>query len=220
MRGTRLFRVPFFVACFCIFGSPIFLDMHRSLIIQHTQKLIKLDEQEQDYFMSLLQEKKLQRKEFLLHENNICEHSAFVLSGCLRAYSVDENGVEHILQFAPQNWWITDMFSILSGKPAHLNIDALEDSEVLILSKNNQELLYEKVPKFERYFRILIQNSTVASRQRVLDNLELSAKERFAKFCKTYPSLINSLPQKQIAAYIGVTPEFMSKMKAEYLREM
>jgi CRP-like cAMP-binding protein len=194
--------------------------MHRSLIIQHTQKLISLDEQEQDYFLSLLHEKKLQRKEFLLHEGDVCEHSAFVLSGCLRAYSVDENGVEHILQFAPQNWWITDMFSILSGKPAHLNIDALEDSEILILSKSNQELLYEKVPKFERYFRILIQNSTVASRQRVLDNLELSAKERFAKFCKTYPSLINSLPQKQIAAYIGVTPEFMSKMKAEYMREM
>lgn len=194
--------------------------MHRAAIIQHTQKLISLDEAEQDYFLSLLQEKKLLRKEFLLHEGDVCEQSAFVLSGCLRAYSVDENGVEHILQFAPQNWWITDMFSILSGKPAHLNIDALEDSEILILSKSNQELLYEKVPKFERYFRILIQNSTVASRQRVLDNLELSAKERFAKFCKTYPSLINSLPQKQIAAYIGVTPEFMSKMKAEYLREM
>lgn len=194
--------------------------MHRAAIIQHTQKFIRLDEEEQDNFLSLLQEKKLLRKEFLLHEGDLCEQSAFVLSGCLRAYSVDENGVEHILQFAPQNWWITDMFSILSGKPAHLNIDALEDSKILLLSKSNQELLYEKVPKFERYFRILIQNSTVASRQRVLDNLELSAKERFAKFCKTYPSLINSLPQKQIAAYIGVTPEFMSKMKAEYLREM
>jgi CRP-like cAMP-binding protein len=194
--------------------------MHRSLIIQHTQKFIQLNEEEQLFFLSLLQEKTLHRKDFLLHENEICEHSAFVLSGCLRAYSVDESGVEHILQFAPQNWWITDMFSILSGKPAQLNIDAIEDSEILILSKSNQELLYEKVPKFERYFRILIQNSTVASRQRVLDNLELSAKERFAKFCKTYPSLINSLPQKQIAAYIGVTPEFMSKMKAEFLREL
>lgn len=193
--------------------------MHRSLIIQHTQKIIQLNDEEQDDFLSLLQEKKLLRKEFLLHEGDICEHSAFVLSGCLRAYSVDENGVEHILQFAPQNWWITDMFSLLSGKAAQLNIDAIEDSEVLLLSKSNQELLYERVPKFERYFRILIQNSSVASRQRVLDNLELSAKERFAKFCNTYPSLINSLPQKQIASYIGVTPEFMSKMKAEYLRE-
>jgi CRP-like cAMP-binding protein len=194
--------------------------MHRSLIVEHTQKIIQLSDLEQDYFYALLQEKTRLRKEFFLREGALCEDSAFVLSGCLRAYSVDENGVEHILQFAPQNWWITDMFSLLSGKPALLNIDALEDSKILILSKSNQELLYEKVPKFERYFRILIQNSTVASRQRVLDNLELSAKERFAKFCKTYPSLINSLPQKQIAAYIGVTPEFMSKMKAAYLREM
>lgn len=194
--------------------------MDKSIILQHCQKLISLNAEEQAFFLSLLQEKSLARKSFLLHEGDICEQSAFVLSGCLRAYSVDENGVEHILQFAPQNWWITDMFSFLSGKPAHLNIDAIEDAEVLVLSKSNQELLYEKVPKFERYFRILIQNSTVASRQRVLDNLELSAKERFAKFCKTYPTLINSLPQKQIAAYIGVTPEFMSKMKAEYLREI
>ena len=218
-KGTRFAeRVPFFVVCFCIFDC--LFSMHRSLIIQHSQKLINLDEQEQNYFLSLLQEKKLLRKEFLLHESEVCEHSAFVLSGCLRAYSIDEHGVEHILQFAPRNWWITDMFSLLSGKAAQLNIDALEDSEVLLLSKTNQELLYERVPKFERYFRILIQNSSVASRQRVLDNLELSAKERFAKFCNTYPSLINSLPQKQIASYIGVTPEFMSKMKAEYLREL
>lgn len=194
--------------------------MHQSIIINHVQKIIQLNEEEQDYLCSLLQEKKIPRKDYLLHENQICDFSAFVVSGCLRAYSIDDNGIEHILQFAPQNWWITDMFSLLSGKVAHLNIDAVEDTEVLLLSKSNQELLYERVPKFERYFRILIQNSTVASRQRVLDNLELSAKDRFAKFCTTYPSLINTIPQKQIAAYIGVTPEFLSKMKAEYLRSL
>lgn len=194
--------------------------MHQSIIINHVQKIIQLNEEEQDYLCSLLQEKKIPRKDYLLHENQICDFSAFVISGCLRAYSIDDNGIEHILQFAPQNWWITDMFSLLSGKVAHLNIDAVEDTEVLLLSKSNQELLYERVPKFERYFRILIQNSTVASRQRVLDNLELSAKDRFAKFCTTYPSLINTIPQKQIAAYIGVTPEFLSKMKAEYLRSL
>jgi CRP-like cAMP-binding protein len=194
--------------------------MDQSIIINHVQKIIQLNEEEQNYLCSLLQEKKIPRKDYLLHENQICDFSAFVVSGCLRAYSIDDNGIEHILQFAPQNWWITDMFSLLSGKVAHLNIDAVEDTEVLLLSKNNQELLYANVPKFERYFRILIQNSTVASRQRVLDNLELSAKDRFAKFCTTYPSLINSIPQKQIAAYIGVTPEFLSKMKAEYLRSL
>ena len=194
--------------------------MDQSIIINHVQKIIQLNEEEQNYLCSLLQEKKIPRKDYLLQENQICDFSAFVVSGCLRAYSIDDNGIEHILQFAPQNWWITDMFSLLSGKVAHLNIDAVEDTEVLLLSKSNQELLYANVPKFERYFRILIQNSTVASRQRVLDNLELSAKDRFAKFCTTYPSLINSIPQKQIAAYIGVTPEFLSKMKAEYLRSL
>ncbi|MBL7710833.1 MAG: Crp/Fnr family transcriptional regulator [Chitinophagaceae bacterium] len=194
--------------------------MDHSIIIQHTQKFIQLTAEEQAYFLSLLQEKRLNRKAFFLRENEVCNSVAFVLSGCLRAYSVDEQGFEHILQFAPQNWWITDMFSVLSGKPAHLNIDALEDSEILILGKKEQEQLYLDVPKFERYFRILIENSTVASRQRVLDNLELSAKERYAKFCSTYPTLINTIPQKQVAAYIGVTPEFLSKMKAEYLREL
>lgn len=194
--------------------------MDQNIIIAHTRKFIDLNVEEQEYFLSLLQEKKLARKEFFLHENEVSERTAFVLSGCLRAYSIDENGIEHILQFAPQNWWITDMFSVLSGKPGHLNIDAIEDTEVFILNKKDQEKLYEAVPKFERYFRILVENSTVASRQRVLDNLELSAKERYGKFCSTYPTLINSIPQKQIASYIGVTPEFLSKMKAEYMREM
>ena len=194
--------------------------MDYSIIIQHTQKFIQLTEEEQEYFLSLLQEKRLPKKTFFLRENEACNSTAFVLSGCLRAYSVDEQGIEHILQFAPQNWWITDMFSVLSGKPAQLNIDALEDAEILILGKKEQEELYKNVPKFERYFRILIENSTVASRQRVLDNLELSAKERYAKFCNTYPTLTNTIPQKQVAAYIGVTPEFLSKMKAEYLREL
>lgn len=194
--------------------------MDSTIILQHIERFVSLTPAEQAYFLSLLQEKTITKKDFLLHENNVCDWSAFVLSGCLRAYSIDEQGVEHILQFAPQNWWITDMFSVLSGKPAHLNIDAIEDSAILILTKQNQENLYSAVPKFERYFRILIENSTVASRQRVLDNLELSAKERYGKFCTTYPTLINTIPQKQIASYIGVTPEFLSKMKTEYLREL
>lgn len=192
--------------------------MNLSAIIRHTEKHIALTGSEQEFFLSLLQEKKLPRKAFFLREGEIAEQTAFVLSGCLRAYSVDNQGIEHILQFAPPNWWITDMFSLLSHTPAHLNIDAIEDTEILVLNKKDQERLYQTVPAFERYFRILIENSTVASRQRVLDNMELSAKERYAKFCNTYPMLINTLPQKQVAAFIGVTPEFLSKMKAEFLR--
>jgi CRP-like cAMP-binding protein len=192
--------------------------MNSGPIIQHVQRLINLNDEELNFFVGLLQARQFPRKSFFLREEEICTDSAFVVSGCFRAYSIDESGAEHILQFAPSNWWITDMYSLLAQKPARLHIEALEDTEAFVLSKVNQDLLYKEVPKFERYFRILLENSLVASRQRVLDNLELTAMDRYAKFCNTYPGLVNSIPQKQIAAYIGVTPEFLSKMKAEYWR--
>ena len=189
-----------------------------SLLLANIGKHIDLTEAEQAQFLSLLSEKKLKKKQHLLLENEVCRHSAFVLEGCLRGYTVDGNGFEHVLQFAPPGWWIADMYSLLSGKPGHLNIDALEHSEVLLLSKTDQEQLYRDIPKFERFFRIITENSLVANRQRVINNLSLSAQARYASFCEHYPTLIHTLPQKQIAAYIGVTPEFLSKMKADMLR--
>jgi len=136
----------------------------------------------------------------------------------LRGYTVDQQGFEHVLQFAPENWWIADMYSLLSQKPGQLNIDALEDTEVLLLPKSEQEKLYLENPKFERFFRIITENSLVSNRQRVIDGLSLSAEERYHGFCKRYPSLIERLPQKQVASYIGVTPEFLSKLKADWVK--
>jgi CRP-like cAMP-binding protein len=135
-----------------------------------------------------------------------------VTQGCLRNYSLDKNGLEHVMAFAPPGWWIADMYSFISQKPGMLYIEALEPTEVLLLSKEDQERLYVDVPKFERFFRIIIEKSLVSSQQRVLDNLSLTAQERYLNFCKRYPSLVNCLPRKQIASYIGVTPEFFSKM--------
>ena len=148
----------------------------------------------------------------------MCRHSAFVVNGCMRSYTVDDNGFEHILQFAPEGWWIADMYSFISGRPGQLYIDALEHSELLLLSKSHQEKLYHDVPKFERFFRIIVENSLVAGRQRILDNMSLSATQRYDQFCQQYPTLIHRLPQKQIAAYIGVTPEFLSKLRGEKAR--
>lgn len=188
--------------------------MHHTLLLQNIAKHIPLTPGEQAHFVSLLHARSLKRKAFLLREGEVCRHSAFVIRGCLRGYTVDANGFEHILQFAPPDWWIADMYSLISQQPGNLNIDALEDSEVLLLSKKDQEQLYLDIPKFERFFRIITENSLVSSRQRVIDNMSLSAQERYAAFCERYPTLINCLPQKQIASYIGVTPEFLSKMKA------
>jgi len=192
--------------------------MDHSLILKNISKHISLTKAEQNHFISLLDSKNIKSKHFLLKAGEVCKHSSFVVKGCLRGYTVDKEGVEHILTFAPQDWWVGDMYSLLSEKPGNLIIEAMVDTEVLMLSKKDQDKLYEKIPKFERFFRIIIEKSLVAYQQRLIYNLSLNAQERYLKFCTTYPSIINDIPQKQVAAYIGVTPEFLSKLKAKTLK--
>ena len=193
--------------------------METSLILKNVSKHIDLQTDEASLFISLLKEKQVKRKQHLLREHEVSYHSIFVNSGCLRGYSLDKNGYEHILQFAPPGWWIADMYSMLTLLPGELFIEALEDTEVLLLHIEDRERLMREVPKFERFFRIIIENSLITFRQRLLENLGLPARERYLLFCKRYPTLIECLPQKQIAAYIGVTPEFLSKMRAEMRRK-
>ncbi|GAA4319921.1 Crp/Fnr family transcriptional regulator [Mucilaginibacter gynuensis] len=192
--------------------------METSLILQSISKYIHLTPEEGAYFITLLQTKQLKRKEFLLEDGEICKYSAFITSGCMKGFTVDHNGFEHVMNFAPPGWWIADMYSLISQKPGNLNIEANEPTDILLLSKANQEKLYIQVPKFERFFRIITENSLVAYQQRLMDNLSLAAEERYNNFCKRYPSLINALPKKDIASYIGVTPEFFSRMQAKILR--
>jgi len=193
-------------------------EEQHALLMSSIRRHIDPTADEEAYFLSLLQTTQVKKRRFLLQEGEVCRHSAFVVNGCMRSYTVDDNGFEHILQFAPEGWWIADMYSFISGRPGQLYIDALEDSELLLLSKSHQEKLYYDVPKFERFFRIIVENSLVAGRQRILDNMSLSAVQRYDQFCQQYPTLIHRLPQKQIAAYIGVTPEFLSKLRGEKAR--
>lgn len=181
-------------------------------MLQHIARHIQLDEEDEKYLLSLLQSKKLRRKHFLLQEGDVTNAAVFVTSGLLRIYSIDKNGSEHILQFAPPGWWIGDIRSFISQQPGNLYIDALEDSELLLLERSHLEKLFAKVPSFERFFRILAENALATYQQRLVDNLSLPALDRYNNFCRLYPSLIECLPQKQVASYIGVTPEFLSKM--------
>jgi CRP-like cAMP-binding protein len=189
-----------------------------TLIIKNIGKHIILSPEEQRYFLSKTEVHQFKAKSILLHSGQICTHSYFVNSGTLRSFNINDNIVEHVLNFACEGYWIGDMYSLISQKPGNLFIEVLEDAEVVSLSKQNQELLYTEIPKLERFFRILTENSLVANQERLMDNLSLSAEERFEKFCKKYPTLIQKVPQKQIASYIGVTPEFFSKMKSRLLR--
>lgn len=190
-----------------------------SLILENINKYITLSPEEEQLFLSKTEIRHYKTKTIILNAGEICKHSYFVNSGLLRSFTINDNIVEHILSFACEGWWIGDMYSLISQKPGTLFIEVLEDAEVVLLSKENQEQLYHEIPKLERFFRILTENSLVANPERLMDNLSLSAEERFDKFCKKYPTLIQKVSQKQIAAYIGVTPEFLSKMKARMLKK-
>ncbi len=190
-----------------------------SSIIQNLSKHISLTTEETILFLSKTETKHYKAKTIILNAGEVCKHSYFVNTGLLRSFNINDNIVEHVLSFACEGWWIGDMYSLLSQKPGTLFIEVLEDAEVVLLSKENQEQLYLEIPKLERFFRILTENSLVANQERLMDNLSLTAEERFEKFCKKYPTLIQKLPQKQIASYIGVTPEFFSKMKRKLLKK-
>lgn len=184
-------------------------------LIQHINSITPLTSEEIARLHNLFKEKVVPRKSFLLRSGENANFSAFVVEGCLRSYAIDTNGYEHILQFAPENWWISDMYSAIKSVPSGLNIDALLDTKILVLNRSCQLNLFDHVPKLERYFRILTENALAASNHRTIDYLTLTAKQRYEKFCQLYPTIIHTIPQKAVASYIGITPEFLSKLRAE-----
>jgi CRP/FNR family transcriptional regulator, anaerobic regulatory protein len=188
------------------------LNMQYDLLLSAIAKHISLTAEEQQQLIGVLSFKKVKKKQFLYQEGDISKQAVFVTHGCLRSYSIDKNGFEHILQFAPPGWWISDMRSMITQEPGTLYIDAVDDSEIILIQKTDLDKLYAAIPKLERFFRILAENSLATYQHRLIDNLSLTAAERYSNFCKRYPSLIENIPQKQVAAYIGVTPEFLSKM--------
>ena len=190
-----------------------------NLILKNISKHVVLTPQEQELFLSKTEIQHHKAKTILLNDGEVCKNSYFVNSGVLRSFYINDNIVEHVMSFACKGWWISDMYSLLSQKPGNLFIEVIEDAEVILLSKENQEQLYHDIPKLERFFRILTENSLVANQERIMNNLSLSAEERFEKFSQKYPTLIQQVPQKQIASFIGVTPEFFSKMKAQLLKK-
>ncbi len=169
----------------------------------------------ESFFHSLFRVRKLKRRQQLLQEGDVYTHSSYVVSGILRLYAIDKNGFEHIIQFAPSGWWIGDMNSLLHQQPGNLYIDAVEDSELLQISRQELEILLQRYPEFESYFRRLAENAVAAYQQRILSILSLPARERHLQFLQLYPNLAPRLPQKYIASYIGVTPEFLSKLLSQ-----
>jgi CRP-like cAMP-binding protein len=187
-------------------------------ILKNISRFITLSPEEEQYFTSILRVKKLKKKQYLLQEGDVCRYEFFVNKGCLRTYSIDEKGQEHIVQFAIEDWWIGDMYSFLTQTPARYTIDALEDSEIFCFEKNALDDLFQKVPKFERFFRLLLQNAFISMQERIIGNLSKTADERYCNFIDKYPLMEKRLPLKQIAAYLGITPESLSRIRSQYIK--
>lgn len=180
---------------------------------------ISITDEEFEYAKTLFIPKKLRKKRLLLEDGDPCIYTTFVEKGLLRSFNIDERGNEHILQFGMEGWWIADLYSFLTGEPSEYNIEALEDSELLLITKSSWDLLLDQVPVFERYFRILIQNNLINTQRRLMGTMTTTAEERYIKLVKAFPNISQRVPQHMIASYIGVTPETLSRLRGQIASE-
>ena len=188
--------------------------MTHELVLKNISKHIDLNDEEIAFFISLLKCEEIPKKHFILKEGQICKAISFVHAGTLRAYYIDKDGRESTIMFAVADWWITDMFCFINQQPAMLHIEAVENSVIFQLQKNDLDKLYIQIPKFEKFFRIMMQNAYIREQLRVIQNLSLSAEERYNNFLTKYPQIVKQVTQKQIASYLGITPEFLSAIRA------
>jgi CRP-like cAMP-binding protein len=176
---------------------------------------VDLTEEEFNRCTTFFTPKKIRRHQFLVQEGEVCKFFAFVNNGCLRQYTIDQKGEEHVVQFAVEDWWISDMYSALTGEPATFNIDALEDSELLLLDMDAREKLCTEIVKFERFFRLLLQAHYVATQRRITASLSMSAEEQYLRLLRSLPHITQRVPQNQIASYLGITPQSLSRIRRE-----
>ncbi len=182
-------------------------------ILEHIKEYIDLTDLEIEQFTSVLIVKKLRKRQFLIEEGDRVNYQYYVVSGCLKAYEVDGNGEEHIIQFARENWWISDFKAFFDQGQSRLNIDAIEESTVIAIEKNDLEELYLKVPKFERFFRIKLTRAYVALQNRILSSLEKTNEEQYLEFQQAYPNIEQRIPNYMIANYLGIKPESLSRIR-------
>lgn len=183
-------------------------------LLDYFDRLIPLSKEEKDLTIAKFHPHLFIKKQFALQHGQVCEYFDFVVRGCLRLYKVGEDGVYHILQFATENHWISDLASFHKKIQSTFNIDALEDTVVLRISHGDLIDLYIKAPKFDRIFRVLLENHFMQQQERIGQLFSSTAEERYQAFLENYPHLLNRLSQVQIAAYLGVTPEFLSRIRS------
>ncbi len=183
--------------------------------LNYLRNYVNLTQEEETVLTSFLLFKKYKKRQYFLMEGDVCRYQAYVLKGCFRSYYIDKEGKEVNLMFSTENWWIGDLASYIVKDPSKLNIEALEDCEIFAIEKQHMDLLFQKIPKIERFFRILFQNALISSQNRIINNLTLTAKDNYLSFVNKYPDFEQRIPQYHIASYLGITPEFLSQIRKQ-----
>lgn len=184
---------------------------------QNILETITINQNDLEYANSLFSHKTLAKKESILQIGDVCSYTIFVEKGLLRTFSIDSKGNEHMLQFTPEGRWTADLYSFFSGESSIYNIQALEESELLLLTNSNWDLLLEKKPIFERYFRILIQRNLIVTQERLIGTISLTAEERYRKLIERFPNITQRVPQHMIASYLGITRETLSRIRSQII---
>jgi CRP-like cAMP-binding protein len=182
-------------------------------IKKHVARHISLTQEEQEYFVSLLRIIKVRRKQFIVQPDFTCKYKSYVYNGAMRAYLIDKNSNEHTIAFAIEDWWIADFNSYIFQQPATLFVEAMERSTLIQLDYNAEQLLKETIPKFEKFFRIVTERSFAFLQKRMLSVLSLTAEERYEDFIKIYPQIAQRVPQYVLASYLGMSTEYLSKLR-------
>lgn len=187
-------------------------------ILQTIEKHVPLSKEEGNYFLSLVEMRTLKQNELIEKAGEVSHYFIYVKSGCLMSYYTDKESVDYVMQFSMAGWWTGDLNSFTKKVPSAYTTRALADSELLLIEIKNLELLLERFPVFEKYFRILFQNSLITHQNRIAQNISATAEERYVAFQKKYPSLEQYVPLKYVASYLGITPEFLSKIRRRMMK--
>lgn len=188
-------------------------SLNTDILRKNIEKRVPITDEEWNGLLAVMHPRQVKKKEFLLRSGDVCEFNSFILKGCLRTFFVDEKGHDHIFQIGFEDWWTSDLMSYVTGEPAYYNVEALEDSTLLLMHRDDYDKLLVTYPKFERYFRILIQNAYVAAQRRMIDTMSYSAEKRYLTLIKKYPFMEMRVAQHHIASYLGITPEALSRIK-------
>ncbi len=193
--------------------------MNISPLLTYIDKYIQLTEEEVSILQSKIVYRKYLKGQYIVQQGDICKQSSYLVAGCTKTFYMDNKGQEHIIMFAIEDWWVSDIGSFITQSPADYNVQCLENTDVVQFPYHSQEALLEAIPKFERLFRKMLEKALVSSQKRIVQGFSMTAKEQYLQFRKQYPTIEQRVPQYMIASYLGITKEFLSKIKSQLLHQ-